>query len=162
MPFDPRQFRDTLGCFATGVTVVTSVDAAARPFGVTVNSFTSVSLDPPLILVCLGLTTIGLDALGADHPFVVNILDESDEAVSTRFATRDRQADWTGVAVAPDAWHGCPRLAGGLAHLDCRLSRRIDAGDHAILLGAVEGLARHPDRRPLLYLRGRYARLAET
>ncbi|MEQ9812572.1 MAG: flavin reductase family protein [Azospirillaceae bacterium] len=151
-------YRQALGRFTTGVTVMTCQPPHGGPIGVTVNSFTSLSLAPPLVLFCLreggGSLASFLDA-GA---FAVNVLSRDQRAVSIRFA-RDI-GDWQDVA-----YHrmvtGSPVLAGNLATLDCRLEADHRGGDHRILVGRVLGFensaAQHVD--PLLYDRGRYASL---
>lgn len=154
---DARTLRDALGCFATGVTVVTTRDADGRPVGLTANSFTSVSLDPPLLLVCLARGASSLGSFAVAEGFAVNVLHIGQQAVSGRFATRDadRFADteW-------ETWDtGAPIIANSLASFDCTRHAWHEAGDHVILVGQVQRVRFEPRRDPLLYFRGRYRRL---
>lgn len=155
-PFDATLFRKTLGRFATGITVVTARDAQGVPHGLTVNSFTSVSLDPPLVLFCLGKSSTSLDLLLASNSFCINILSVDQEALSTRFASR-LENRFEGVA-----WQtgetGSPLLGGALAALDCRKRQTVEAGDHYILVGEVL-TATFREGDPLLYFASRYRRL---
>lgn len=151
--FDPRALRDAFGAFATGVTVVTGVDTHGRRVGLTANSFTSVSLDPPLLLVCPARTASALPALQASWRFAINVLALDQQAVAERFTKRgiDRfQDDGWGE------WHGLPVLAGTCASFVCDLHAELDGGDHAILVGRVKALRVVPEAEPLLYVRGRY------
>lgn len=126
---DTRSLRSCLGRFATGVVVVTFEGPAGRR-GITVNSFTSVSMSPPLVLVSVGTRARSHDAL-AGRPFCVNILGAEQEALARSFAGGDE----TPVAWVEDV--EVPRLRGVLAHLECRPWRRYDAGDHSLFLGEV-------------------------
>ena len=134
--FDPRALRDAFGTFMTGVTVVTSHDGEGSPIGFTANSFTSVSLDPPLLLISLSKTSSNFEVLTSAASFAVNILSEEQEDISNRFARRveDRYADldW---AKGP---HGSPLLGGVAAWFDCSMHKTVDAGDHVLLIGQVE------------------------
>ncbi len=151
--FDPRALRDAFGAFATGVTVVSGVDGTGTRVGLTANSFTSVSLDPPLLLVCPARTASALPALQASGRFAINVLALDQQAVAERFTRRgvDRfaEADWSD-------WHGVPVLGGTCASFVCDLHAELDGGDHAILVGRVTSLRVAPDAEPLLYVRGRY------
>lgn len=155
---DARLLRDVLGCFATGITVVTTRDASGRPLGLTANSFTSVSLDPPLVLFCLGRGGGSLDAFSNARHFAVNVLGAAQQALSNRFAAAidDRFAtvDWR------PSFHGSPLLDHALAHIDCERHALHDGGDHLIVVGRVLTAHCAPQRDPLLYFRGRYRRLA--
>lgn len=154
---DPRTLRDALGCFATGVTVVTTRAADGTPAGLTANSFTSVSLDPPLLLVCLANTASSLPAfLEADH-FAVNVLHIGQQLISARFAGKaeDRFAQ-----TDTDVWDsGVPIVRHALAAFECSREAVHEAGDHKILVGRVQRVQFEPRRDPLLYFRGRYRRL---
>jgi flavin reductase (DIM6/NTAB) family NADH-FMN oxidoreductase RutF len=134
--FDPRALRDSFGAFLTGVTVVTACDAAGKPIGFTANSFASVSLDPPLLLVCLAKTSRNFAAMTTTKGFAVNILAETQIAISNTFAkpVEDRFAsvEWR---MGPN---GGPILSGVAAWFDCSMANLVDAGDHVILLGRVE------------------------
>ncbi|MFZ4603281.1 MAG: alpha/beta fold hydrolase [Caulobacterales bacterium] len=154
---DVRTLRDAMGCFATGVTVVTACDAEGCPVGLTANSFTSVSLDPPLVLVCIAKTAGSLAVLSSQPNFAINVLHIGQQPTSNRFARKegDRFAD---VAWEPGA-SGAPILQGGLAAFECTRDAIHDAGDHVILIGRVDRARFDPYRDPLLYFRGRYRRL---
>lgn len=154
---DPRTLRDALGCFATGVTVVTTLDAAGKPVGLTANSFTSVSLDPPLLLVCLARSAGTLPAFEANENFGVNVLHIGQQPTSSRFAGREADR----FAAAPwEAWGtGVPLVTHSLASFECARHAMFDGGDHVILVGRVIRVRFEPRRDPLLYFRGRYRRL---
>ncbi|WEX74492.1 flavin reductase family protein [Sinorhizobium numidicum] len=134
--FDPRALRDTFGAFLTGVTVVTAKDVTGSPIGFTANSFASVSIDPPLLLVCLAKTSRNFATMTSAKGFAVNVLSEKQIAVSNTFAkpVEDRFAtvEWM---VGP---YGAPILGGVAAWFDCSMHKIVDAGDHAILIGRVE------------------------
>jgi flavin reductase (DIM6/NTAB) family NADH-FMN oxidoreductase RutF len=159
MKFDRRAFRNALGCFATGVTVVTTVTDAGEPVGLTANSFSSVSLDPPLVLFCLDRASHNLDAFRAAGRFAVNVLGDDQRDLSVRFSTTigDR---WDGVVW--ERWEtGAPVLNGCLAALDCETEAIHEGGDHVIIVGRVKRLAAVADGKPLLYFRGNYATVEE-
>ncbi|MGY5810924.1 flavin reductase [Rhizobium sp. LEGMi198b] len=150
---DPRALRDAFGAFATGVTVVTAQDADGKPIGFTANSFTSVSLDPPLLLVCLAKTSRNYATMTSAKHFAVNVLSESQKDVSNTFArpVEDRFAlvDWqTGAA-------GCPILANVAAWFECALEKLVEAGDHVILMGRIEAFE-NSGLNGLGYARGGY------
>jgi flavin reductase (DIM6/NTAB) family NADH-FMN oxidoreductase RutF len=153
----PDEFRRVLGHFATGVTIITTVDAEKRPTGLTVSAFCSVSLDPPQILVCIDHKSQSYPALRDGDRFAVNILCGDHESVSRRFATT-RLDKFEGVPYRIGTL-GVPLLEGALAHLECRTVSRHVEGDHTILVGRVED-ARNDAGEPLLYYRGKYGRLA--
>jgi 3-hydroxy-9,10-secoandrosta-1,3,5(10)-triene-9,17-dione monooxygenase reductase component len=154
---DPRLLRSVCGHFVTGVTVVTSM-VDNEPLGLTINSFTSVSLDPPLILFCLRQNSRVRDVLRQSKVFAVNILAEDQENVSRSFATWDAPR-FSEVRSRP-GFSGAPILDDALAYLDCRLVDEVDAGDHAIVLGEVLdlGVLRH-DSHPLTFYRSAHGRL---
>ncbi|MFY8094432.1 MAG: flavin reductase family protein [Niveispirillum sp.] len=157
MSFDKRAFRDTLGCFATGVCIVSATDKEGRPVGLTVNSFTSVSLDPPLVLFCLDNRSESLAAFLGAPGFALSILSADQQALSNRFARDPAASRWDGVdAVTGKA--GAPLIPGALAVLDCAMHAIHPGGDHTILVGHVLGYANQPGA-PLLYYRGGYAAL---
>lgn len=145
--------RDAFGAFATGVTVVTARTGDGRPVGFTANSFTSVSLDPPLLLICLGKSSSNHATFAGAQGFGVNILAADQADVSCRFAApvADRFAD---LRWRPGAT-GAPLLDGVAAWFDCALHQVVDAGDHIVLIGRITDLQRH-ERAPLIYLQGRY------
>lgn len=134
---DPRRaLRDAFGTFMTGVTVVTTLDAGGKPLGFTANSFASVSLDPPLLLVQIARTSANCATFAAASGFAVNILSEGQKSVSSTFARpvadRFAEVDWQ---AGP---HGSPILGGVSAWFDCATHQIVEAGDHAILIGRVE------------------------
>ncbi len=154
---DARTLRDALGCFATGVTIITTNSEDGQPVGLTANSFTSVSLDPPLLLVCVAHTSSTAAALKeADH-FAVNVLQIGQQMTSNRFAGKmeDRFAnsDW---ALGET---GVPILNGSLSTFECSRDALHEGGDHFILVGRVIKASYEPRRDPLLYFRGKYRRL---
>jgi len=150
---DPAELRQVLGCFVTGVTVVTTLEQGGLPRGFTANSFTSVSLDPPLVLVCIGRRATSHDAFAAGSGFAVNILSHAQQELSARFASKSADK-FAGLEWRVGQGGGIV-LDGSLAWLDCRLERVIPAGDHSILLGEVLDLGRSA-QQPLAWCRGRY------
>jgi flavin reductase (DIM6/NTAB) family NADH-FMN oxidoreductase RutF len=150
---DAGELRRALGTFATGVTVVTTIDGDGTPRGFTANSFTSVSLDPPLILVCLAKTAASCPVFQAAGSYAVNILSEDQKGVSGAFASRtaDRFAsvEWSGRTT------GCPVFEGVVAWLDCRMHEVVDAGDHLILIGRIVAYD-YTASSPLGFCRGAY------
>ncbi len=158
MTIDLRQFRDALGCFATGVTVITALDSEGGPVGLTANSFTSLSLDPPLVLFCVDRGIKSFEALHSNRHFAVNILRESQERLSRQFA-KSGPDKWSGVEF--ESWGtGCPILGGCIANLECDVESLFEGGDHVIVVGRVRQMKFDSDDttcKPLLYYRGRYA-----
>ena len=150
-------FRRACGRFATGITIATVLDAQGLPHGLTVNSFTSVSLDPPLISICLGHAVTMIDAFRESKYFGINILAESQQPLSDRFARKgcDR---FEGIE-----WYrgetGAPLLPGVLAALECEQRQRFTAGDHDIFIGEMLK-AEIGDGEPLIYFASRYRGLA--
>ncbi len=157
MTVDRVELRRIAGHFVTGVAVVTAEwDGAAC--GLTVNSFTSVSLDPPLVLVCLDRASRTLPCVEAAGRFAVNVLAEGQEELSRRFASKEEQK-FTDVTLRRGAT-GLPLVDGAHAYIECRTVERVDGGDHVIFVGAVEAVS-PGEGRPLLFYRGRYASLRE-
>ena len=154
---DPRTLRDALGCFATGVTVVTCVDESGAPAGLTVNSFTSVSLDPPLLLVCLAKPAASSAALVAASHFAVNVLQTGQQPASIRFSTRDQ--DRFGTTPWSTGEAGAPILKDSMGVFECERYAVHDGGDHHILIGQVVKATFDAQLDPLLYFRGSYRRL---
>ena len=154
---DPRTLRDAMGCFATGITIVTALDDTGTPVGLTANSFTSVSLDPPLLLVCIANTAGTAPTLRAAVHFGVNVLQIGQQPTSNRFAAKgeDRFAN---LPWAPGQT-GVPLLASSLVSFECQRESLHEAGDHFILVGRVVRAQFEPHRDPLLYFRGKYRRL---
>jgi flavin reductase (DIM6/NTAB) family NADH-FMN oxidoreductase RutF len=154
---DPRTLRDALGSFATGVTVATCVDGSGEPFGLTVNSFTSVSLDPPLLLVCIAKDARCGPALAQASHFAVNVLQTGQQPASIRFSTRDQ--DRFGTTPWSTGETGAPLLMDSLAVFECERHAVHDAGDHYMLIGHVVRASFDSKVDPLLYFRGSYRRL---
>lgn len=153
---DPRTLRDALGCFATGVTVVTA-QPAGTPAGLTVNSFTSVSLDPPLLLVCIRKQATSAKALIEATHFAVNVLQNEQQPASIRFAARDE--DRFGATAWSCGELGAPILKDSLSVFECERFAVHDGGDHHILVGQVVKASFDESLDPLLFFRGRYRRL---
>jgi flavin reductase (DIM6/NTAB) family NADH-FMN oxidoreductase RutF len=157
MTLDPDSYRSVLGRFASGITVVTTRDAAGRDVGMTASAFCSVSLAPPLIQVCIDRQASMFDALMQAERFGVNILAAEQEALSRRFASVDSSHRFDGIGYQRGE-SGVVLLDDALAHLECVAGARHEAGDHTIFIGEVER-ATARDARPLLYYRGGYAQL---
>jgi flavin reductase (DIM6/NTAB) family NADH-FMN oxidoreductase RutF len=150
------EFRQAMGHFATGVTVVTSVGDDGEPVGTTASAVTSLSLDPPLVLVCFDRTSLTLRAIRSHGAFVVNVLSAPQEHLSANFARRGLAAAWDGVRHRPGPT-GSPRLHGVLAALECTVENRLPGGDHEIVIGRVQDIEiGHDGAAPLLYWRGSY------
>jgi len=156
-PVTVDAFKRAVGSFATGVTVVTARDRHGAVHGFTANSFTSVSLDPPLVLVCLARRAPSLRGFSIGGPFAVNILAADQQELSGQFA-RPSADKFAGVGYEPGP-NGVPLLAGVHAHLECRLEHWFHGGDHVILVGYVTH-AEVADNLPLLFHRSRYGQLS--
>ena len=154
---EPRTLRDALGCFATGVTVVTCLTADRAPAGLTVNSFTSVSLEPPLLLVCLHKKAASASALTNAESFAINVLQTGQQPASIRFAARDE--DRFGATPWACGEAGAPILEDSLCVFECERYAVYDGGDHHILVGRVVKASFDASLDPLLFFRGRYRRL---
>jgi len=152
---DSRALRDAFGCFATGVTIVTSFDETGTQVGFTANSFASVSLDPPMLLVCPARTASCLPAIRHSRVFGVNVLSAGQQAIAERFATRGVERFEHGEWVESDG--GVLLLEGACANFACSLDQELDAGDHVILLGKIESFRAACERTALMYIRGCYA-----
>jgi flavin reductase (DIM6/NTAB) family NADH-FMN oxidoreductase RutF len=153
------EFRRVLSHFATGVTVLTTRDGEGRPVGLTASAFTSLSLEPPLILACIDLNARCHGAFDAADRFAVNILSLDQEHLSRRFAsTVDDKFDQ--LLHSPGAL-GLPLIKGALAHIECTKVATYPGGDHCILVGQVQATT-VADGHPLLYYRGRYDRLLSS
>jgi flavin reductase (DIM6/NTAB) family NADH-FMN oxidoreductase RutF len=152
-------FRHAMGHFATGVTIVTSIGPDGEPVGTTANAVSSLSLDPPLVLVCFDRASVTLEAICAHGAFAVNVLAAPQQHLSANFARRGLAAAWDGVRHRRGRT-GSPRLDGVLASLECTVEHRIAGGDHEIVVGRVQDVETGPaDGAPLLFWRGRYASL---
>lgn len=157
---DARTLRDAMGCFATGVTIITAHAADGKPIGLTANSFTSVSLDPPLLLVCIANNAGSADTLRSAEHFAVNVLQIGQQPVSNLFAGKSEDR------FAGTRWevgeYGAPILPSSLGIFECKRHTLHEAGDHFLLVGQVEKASFEPRRDPLLYFRGKYRRLHFT
>ncbi|TDD73470.1 flavin reductase [Actinomadura rubrisoli] len=147
-----------MGRFATGVTVITTVQPDGTPVGCTVSAFCSLSLDPPLVLVCIGKNRSMCHALPTAPGYVVNILSADQHPAALAFS-RSGRGPFGAVATTPGPY-GIPRLSGALAHVECDGYDVLDGGDHLIVLGRVTGLA-VAEGRPLLYYQGRFMNVPE-
>lgn len=159
MVFSQQAFRECLGCFTTGVTIVTCFTEGKR-YGVTVNSFNSVSLDPPLILFSLDNNASSTASFFHANHFVVNILSEQQMALSEIFS-QPKEVNgnkWHDVTFT-DSTHQQPLLEGSLATIECSLETTYPGGDHTIFIGRVEHFTKHSDVKPLLYYSGQYSKL---
>ena len=154
---DQATMRMVLGHFATGVTVITAM-ADGEPVGIAANSFTSVSLDPPLVLFCAGKASSTWPLMQKSAAFAVNVLGEHQEDISRLFASKNADR-FAGVGYHAAAT-GSPVLTGALAYLDCRIHAEHDAGDHVIVVGRVVELGVMDESSPLLFFRGGYHKLA--
>lgn len=158
MAFDQSEFRRVMGHFATGVTVVTTLDAEGRPCGLTANAVSSVSLDPPLVLICVDKKAETAACFTASGVFTVNVLSEAQEGLSRRFA-KSGPDKFTGVGFRTGS-NGAPVLDGVIARIECRIRQSVDAGDHTIHVGEAGEIGVEGELDPLLYFRGGYRNLA--
>lgn len=158
MSIDPRDLRNALGCFATGVTIITTVDEQGAPIGITANSFTSLSLDPPLVLFCLDINSNSFEAFHRNRHFAVNVLAEDQKELSSQFA-RSSEDKWNGVEFR--TWEtGCPVFERCIANLECEIDSIFEGGDHVIIVGKVTQMRyEEGDCRPLIFYRGRYGQI---
>jgi flavin-dependent trigonelline monooxygenase, reductase component len=157
VPIEKNELRRAMGHFATGVTVITTRDEEEQPFGLTANAISSLSLVPPLILICVDKGADTYPYFARSKVFAVNILSEDQETISRRFATSGIEK-FEGIGYHKNEM-GCAILEEAVGHLDCRIVNSFDAGDHTIYVGEVDavGLTEVP---PLLFFRGGYCKLA--
>jgi flavin reductase (DIM6/NTAB) family NADH-FMN oxidoreductase RutF len=155
--FTGRDFRDVLAGFATGVNVITT-RGEDHTYGMTASAFSSVSLDPPLILVCIGSTATGSEMVRRNGVFAVNILSADQEPLSRYFASKERRRGPDAFRGIPhrDGVSGSPILEGAVAYLDCAVHAVHEAGDHLIFIGEVLELGASADAEPLLFHGGQY------
>jgi flavin reductase (DIM6/NTAB) family NADH-FMN oxidoreductase RutF len=156
---DPRDFRNALGSFATGVTIITAAAADGTPVGLTCNSFASVSLNPPLVLWSLLLYSSSLNVFQNASHFAVNVLSTSQQALASKFA-KSSDDKFVGVNWTPGLGRA-PLLADSVANFQCRSVNRYYGGDHVIFLGAVEAYF-YGRQEPLLFLRGSFGRFTDA
>jgi flavin reductase (DIM6/NTAB) family NADH-FMN oxidoreductase RutF len=150
---DAVSMRRAMGQFATGVTVITTVTGERQPAGCTVSAFSSLSLDPPLVLVCIDQGRVMHQQLTAAPGYVVNVLRTDQRELAVRFAGRGEDR-FTALRTTPGR-HGIPLIDGAIAHVQCDLHSVLDGGDHAIIVGRVRALATHAGD-PLLYAQGAF------
>lgn len=156
MAIDASEFRNVMGHFATGVTIITTRDREGAPFGLTANSVTSLSLSPPLVLICIDKAVSCYPCFEASKLFAVNILNEDQEEISRRFATKGIEK-FSGIGWR-ESENGLALLDGAMGHIECRVIQSHDGGDHTIYVGDVLTATASGDR-PLLFFRGKYHRL---
>lgn len=156
---DPRDFRHALGTYATGVTIITACAADAKPYGLTCNSFASVSLNPPLVLWSLVIFSQSMGVFQNASHFAVNVLGASQQALANRFA-KSSEDKFAGVDWMPGLGNA-PLLADCVASFQCRAVNRYYGGDHVIFLGAVEAYS-YNRQEPLLFAHGGYGRFLPT
>ncbi|MCD0423895.1 flavin reductase family protein [Rubrivivax sp. JA1024] len=155
---DVRQFRSALSQFATGVAVITARGEPNAPIGMTMSSFNSVSLDPPLVLFSVDRRALSLPAMQAAEGYAVNILSRGQEALSNQFAKASTDK-WSNVAHS--VGHAeAPLLAGAIAHFECAPYAQYDGGDHVIFVGRVVRFSARDDEEPLVFFRGKYQSLS--
>lgn len=153
---DPAQFRSAMGQFPTGVAVISTLDGEGRPYGITVSSFASLSLEPPLVQWSLRRSAFSYPLFSEARHFAVNVLSDDQEAESRRFcASEDRFAG----AACEAGLFGLPLLQGALAWIECERVNEYAGGDHAVFVGQVLRV-RHWPKRPLLHWQGKYHRLS--
>ena len=155
MPVDPKAYRNTIGAFATGVVVITT-GTEDENYGVTVNSITSVSLDPTLLLICLDLTSLTRNAILRTNHFNVNILSHDQEQIARFFASKQIDQTWFEDLHCTKDRLGSPVIPGCLAYVECVVTDCHEAGDHTIVLGRVEEARLTDEVRPLVFYRGAF------
>jgi 4-hydroxyphenylacetate 3-hydroxylase, reductase component len=160
MSFDTRAFRQALGCFPTGVAVITAKPPGRHPMGITVNSFTSVSLDPPLVLWCMDRRSDRFETFTNAKHYVISLLGTAHENVSARLAKQGSHS-LEGIELI-ETESGPPALADALAFFECEAHAVHDGGDHAILVGRVLNFARREAGAPLVFFKGRYGALGSA
>ena len=158
MAIDKNELRRVMGHFATGVTVITTHSRDGKPYGLTANAFTSVSLEPPILLICVDKKAESYPFFEESKVFTVNILADDQEALSRRFAVSGGPK-FEGVAYRPGA-NGAPILEGTLGYIECKLGATYPGGDHTIYLGEIQQ-AETRDAKPLVFFRGGYRALGD-
>jgi flavin reductase (DIM6/NTAB) family NADH-FMN oxidoreductase RutF len=157
MALDPRELRNTLGNFTTGVCLVTAFDSDRQPQALTVNSFSSVSLDPPLVLWSLQNSSEVFDVFATPPYYAINVLAAEQEGLSVRYAQPG--AHRLDAAHFTAGENGAPVISGALAHFECELAATHEGGDHTIIVGRVTRFAADTTREPLVFYRGGYRAL---
>ena len=158
MPIEKNELRRVMGHFATGVTIITTFNKEGKLTGLTANAVSSLSLEPPLLVICVDKKAESYSCFDESKAFTVNILADDQEALSRRFAVSGGEK-FEGVAYRRGA-NGAPILNGALAYLECKLYAAYDGGDHTIYLGEIEE-AETREARPLLFFRGGYRNLGD-
>ena len=159
MTVEPRAFRDTLGRMPTGVTVITTTARDGEMHGVTIGSFSSLSLEPPLVLFCLDKDANCRQAFLDSTHFAVNVLAEDQSSLSSIFATKNAPRPWHDLDYSLGEASGAPLMAGAVAQIECATEAIHDGGDHDILIGRAKTLATDGAGRPLIFFAGGYRRL---
>ena len=154
MGFNAKELRQILGCYGTGVAIITAVNEKGADIGVTINSFSSASLDPPLILFSMANTSNFTCVLQHSKYFIVNILAHNQEANATAFA-KPSSVDWSEVCTFRGN-NECAKLSGSIAFLECRLESTFPGGDHQVLVGKVEHIDSGTSNDPLFFYRGSF------
>ncbi len=158
MPIERNELRRVMGHFATGVTVITTLSKEGKLHGLTANAVSSLSLDPPLLIICVDKKAESYSSFEESGVFTVNILADDQEDISRRFAVSGGEK-FEGVAYRRGV-NGAPILSGALAHLECKLHAAYEGGDHTIYLGLIEE-AETREVKPLLFFRGGYRSLGD-
>lgn len=159
MSFDKNDFRRCMGHFATGITVVTTNLAENKPCGMTINSFASLSLEPPLILFSLDKNAHNHDNFTSCNKLVVNILNEDQKDISVAFA-HPSSVNWNKILYV-EAKNGCPVIKGCLAYVECIIENIYQGGDHSIIIGRVTDMQISPQEQPLIYFKGKYRKVGD-
>jgi len=158
MPIERNELRRVMGHFATGVTVITTLAQDGKLHGLTANAVSSLSLDPPLLIICVDKKADSYSCFEQSKVFTVNILSDDQEDLSRRFAVSGGEK-FEGVAYRRGA-NGAPILNGSLAHLECKVYAAYDGGDHTIYLGLID-VAETREAKPLLFFRGGYREIGD-
>ncbi|MDO8433248.1 MAG: flavin reductase family protein [Candidatus Binatus sp.] len=159
MPIEKNELRRIMGHFATGVTIITSVRSSGELHGLTANAFTSVSLVPPLLLICVDKKAESYPCFSETRVFTVNILSSDQEALSRKFSVSGGNK-FEGVSYRIGA-NGAPILDGTLAYIECAVSQEVDAGDHTLYLGDIQQAETPHEGKPLLFFRGGYREMGD-
>lgn len=159
MSFDKNDFRLCMGHFATGITVITTNTSENKPCGMTVNSFSSLSLEPPLILFSVDKKASNYDNLTSCREFAVSILAESQKNISSTFANPS-SINWHEISYK-DGKNGSPIINGCLAYIECLNENLYEGGDHTIIIGRVTDMQIAPQEQPLIYFKGKYRKIGD-
>ncbi len=149
-----HEFKNCLGCFASGVTVITCIDSNQAKQGITINSFSSLSLNPPLILFSLAHDSNNYPIFSSCKKFTVNILSDTQLDISNNFAF-NKKDKWQNVSFSLGN-NGCPVIDGVVAFIECDMHLQYQGGDHTIIIGKVTNLHKNSETKPLVYFQGKY------